>query len=157
MNFCAFELITKNFCFFFAVPAVIALKSYQRRSKICLNKRWHSIRCTLHGFGYEAILNFVNFRSINCFTYLAKPTILDFALIHFSGNENYETAMASYVSAIITGSEYCTVNIQRHTDDYIIRRMIKCSSNLGCYLQAAILCQVSFFFALFKPSVSNIV
>lgn len=68
---------------------------------------------------------------------------LHLALAHFAGNENYETAMASYVSAIITGSEYCTVNIQRQIDDYIIRRMIKCSSNLGCYLQAAILCQVS--------------
>lgn len=65
--------------------------------------------------------------------------------VNFAGNENYETAMASYVSAIITGSEYCTMNIQRQTDDYIIRRMIKCSSNLGCYLQAAILCQVSCF------------
>lgn len=57
------------------------------------------------------------------------------------GNENYEAAMASYVNAIITASEYCTINTQRQFDDYIIRRMIKCSSNLGCYMQAAILCQ----------------
>lgn len=57
-------------------------------------------------------------------------------------NENYESAMSSYVNAIITGSEYCTVNIQRQIDDYIVRRMIKCSSQLGCYMQAAILCQV---------------
>lgn len=58
-------------------------------------------------------------------------------------NENYEPAMAAYVNAIITGSEYCTVNIQRQIDDYIVRRMIKCTSQLGCYMQAAILCQVS--------------
>lgn len=51
--------------------------------------------------------------------------------------------MTSYVKAIITGSEYCTVNLEQNIDDYIIRRMIKCCSNLGCYMQAAILCQVN--------------
>lgn len=50
--------------------------------------------------------------------------------------------MASYVNGIITGSEYCTINLEQHIDDYIIRRMIKCCSNLGCYMQAAVLCQV---------------
>lgn len=52
--------------------------------------------------------------------------------------------MACYVSTILTGSEYCTLHLQRQIDDYIIRRMIKCSSSLGCYMQAAILCQVSY-------------
>lgn len=56
-------------------------------------------------------------------------------------NDNYEVAMACYVSAIMIGSEYCTMNLQRQIDDYIIRRMIKCSTNLGCCMQAAILCQ----------------
>lgn len=56
-------------------------------------------------------------------------------------NENFEVAMACYVNAIMTGSEYCTLNLQRQIDDYIIRRMIKCSTNLGCSIQAAILCQ----------------
>lgn len=50
--------------------------------------------------------------------------------------------MSSYVNAILTGSEYCTANLDQHTDDYIVRRMIKCCSNLGCFMQAAVLCQV---------------
>lgn len=56
-------------------------------------------------------------------------------------NENNEVAMACYINAIMVGSEYCTMNLQRQIDDYIIRRMIKCSTNLGCCMQAAILCQ----------------
>lgn len=58
------------------------------------------------------------------------------------GNDNYEAAMSSYVNAILTGTEYCTVNLEQNIDDYIIRRMIKCCSNLGCFMQAAVLCQV---------------
>lgn len=50
--------------------------------------------------------------------------------------------MSSYVNAIVTGTEYCTSNLEQHIDDYIIRRMMKCSTNLGCYMQAAVLCQV---------------
>ncbi|XP_031630488.1 integrator complex subunit 8 isoform X3 [Contarinia nasturtii] len=56
-------------------------------------------------------------------------------------NDNYEAAMSSYVNAILTGSEYFSVNLEQHVDDYIIRRMIKCCSNLGCFTQAAVLCQ----------------
>lgn len=56
--------------------------------------------------------------------------------------------MSSYVNAILTGSEYFMVNLEQHIDDYIIRRMIKCCSNLGCFMQAAVLCQVIFFFKL---------
>lgn len=52
--------------------------------------------------------------------------------------------MSSYVNAILTGSEYFMVNLEQHIDDYIIRRMIKCCSNLGCYMAAYVLCQVTF-------------
>ncbi|KAL1380727.1 hypothetical protein pipiens_013974 [Culex pipiens pipiens] len=53
-------------------------------------------------------------------------------------NLNHEAAMRNYVGALIAGSEY----LQRPLlDDFIIRRMIKCSSNLGCFMQAAVLCQ----------------
>lgn len=54
--------------------------------------------------------------------------------------------MSSYVNAILTGSEYFMVNLEQHIDDYIIRRMIKCCSNLGCFMQAAVLCQVPISF-----------
>ncbi|XP_058460613.1 integrator complex subunit 8 [Malaya genurostris] len=57
-------------------------------------------------------------------------------------NGNYEAAMRYYVTALISGSEYCTIHLQRPLlDDFIIRRMIKCCSNLGCFMQAAVLCQ----------------
>lgn len=55
---------------------------------------------------------------------------------------NYEAAMRYYVTALISGSEYCTIHLQRPLlDDFIVRRMIKCCSNLGCFMQAAVLCQ----------------
>lgn len=73
----------------------------------------------------------------NCFPRFKK----NFNLF-FEGNENYEAAISSYITAIVTGSEYCTVHLHRQIDDYIIRRMIKCATNLGCYMQAYILCQV---------------
>lgn len=61
----------------------------------------------------------------------------------FTVNGNHESAMKYYVNVLITGSDYCTLNLQKPlVDDYIIRRMIKCSSNLGCYMQATVLCQV---------------
>lgn len=57
-------------------------------------------------------------------------------------NGNFEVAMRYYVAALVSGSEYCTIHLQRPLiDDFIIRRMIKCSSNLGCFMQAAVLCQ----------------
>lgn len=57
-------------------------------------------------------------------------------------NGSYESAMKYYVTVLITGSEYCTVPLVRPTiDEHIIRRMIKCTTNLGSYMQAAILCQ----------------
>lgn len=55
---------------------------------------------------------------------------------------NYEAAMRQYVSALIICTDYCTSPIQKQLiDDYTIKRMIKCSNQLGCYIQAAVLCQ----------------
>jgi integrator complex subunit 8 len=57
-------------------------------------------------------------------------------------NNNNEAAMKYYVASIIIATEYCSLPIQRPLiDENIIRKMIKCSSNLGCYLQSAVLCQ----------------
>lgn len=50
--------------------------------------------------------------------------------------------MACYVNVLLTGTEYCTVHLQRPLlDDHIVKRMIKACLNLGCNMQAAILCQ----------------
>lgn len=58
-------------------------------------------------------------------------------------NENNETAMACYVNTLLTGTEFCTLHLQRPLlDDYIVRRMIKAALNLGCNMQAAVLCQL---------------
>lgn len=60
-------------------------------------------------------------------------------------NGNNEAAMKYYVQTLILTTDYCTVPIQpiqrMHTDEGIVKKMIKCSSNLGCFLQAAVLCQ----------------
>lgn len=57
-------------------------------------------------------------------------------------NFNNEAAMKYYVQSIIIATEYCSLPIQRPLiDENIIRKMIKSSSNLGCYLQSAVLCQ----------------
>lgn len=57
-------------------------------------------------------------------------------------NGSYESAMKYYVTVLITGSEYCNFTLVRpNIDEHIIRRMIKCTTNLGSYMQAAILCQ----------------
>ena len=61
--------------------------------------------------------------------------------VEFVAN-NFEAAMRYYVTALISGTEYCTVHLQRPlVDDFLIRRMVKCSTNLGCFVQAAVLCQ----------------
>ena len=55
---------------------------------------------------------------------------------------NNEAAMKYYVQSIIIATDYCSLPIQRPViDENIIKKMIKCSSNLGCFLQSAILCQ----------------
>lgn len=57
-------------------------------------------------------------------------------------NGNNEAAMKYYVQSLIISTEYCSLPIQRPlVDDFLIKKMIKCSSNLGCFLQSAVLCQ----------------
>lgn len=57
-------------------------------------------------------------------------------------NGNNEAAMKFYVQSIIIATEYCSLPIQRPlVDENIVRKLIRCSSNLGCYLQTAVLCQ----------------
>ncbi|KAH8370057.1 hypothetical protein KR093_002027 [Drosophila rubida] len=55
---------------------------------------------------------------------------------------NNESAMRCYVNALVTGTDYCTLPLQRNVvDDYVIRKMIRCAANLGCHMQATVLCQ----------------
>lgn len=55
---------------------------------------------------------------------------------------NNETAMRYYVTAVVSASEYCTTHLNRPIiDDLLLRRMIKCCSNMGCHVQAAVLHQ----------------
>lgn len=64
------------------------------------------------------------------------------------------------MNAILTGSEYFTLNLDQHIDDYIIRKMIKCCSNLGYSMQATVLCQVimvPFFFFTQKNIDKNVI
>lgn len=57
-------------------------------------------------------------------------------------NGNNEAAMKYYVQSLVISTEYCSLPIQRPlVDDSLIKKMIKCSSNLGCFLQSAVLCQ----------------
>ncbi|XP_037955324.1 integrator complex subunit 8-like [Teleopsis dalmanni] len=57
-------------------------------------------------------------------------------------NNNNEAAMRCYVNALISGTEYCHSPLQRNVaDDFLIRRMMRCAVNLGCFTQATILCQ----------------
>ncbi|XP_026482368.1 integrator complex subunit 8-like [Ctenocephalides felis] len=61
---------------------------------------------------------------------------LDFVYGHF------ESAMRKYIEAIIVGSEYMTLPLNKPLiDDTLIRRMIKTCCSLGCNTQAAVLCQ----------------
>ncbi|GAB0099054.1 Integrator complex subunit 8 [Sergentomyia squamirostris] len=61
-------------------------------------------------------------------------------LEYMSGNN--EAAIRGYVNALITGTEYCTLHLQKPLiDDALVRRMIRCSTNLGCHMQATVLCQ----------------
>lgn len=57
-------------------------------------------------------------------------------------NGNNETAMRFYVTSLISASEYCTTHLNRPIiDDLLLRRMIRCCSNMGCHVQAAVLHQ----------------
>lgn len=65
--------------------------------------------------------------------------------------------MRCYVNALITGTDYSTFPLQRNVaDDYIIHKMIRCSSNLGCHMQATVLCQVKICFCIFVSKHSTI-
>lgn len=58
---------------------------------------------------------------------------------------HFESAMRKYIEAIIVGSDYMTLPLNKPLiDDTLIRRMIKTCFNLGCNTQAAVLCQVIF-------------
>lgn len=55
---------------------------------------------------------------------------------------NNESAMKLYVSALVAGTENCTIPMTKQlADDQTIKKMIKCTSNLGCYMQSVLLCQ----------------
>lgn len=57
-------------------------------------------------------------------------------------NGNNEAAMRYYVTAVVSASEYCTTHLNRPIiDDVLLRRMIRCCSNMGCHVQAAVLHQ----------------
>lgn len=57
-------------------------------------------------------------------------------------NGNNEAAMKYFVQSIIISTDYGSLPIQRPLiDENIVKKMIKCSSNLGCFLQSAVLCQ----------------
>nr|XP_022899838.1 integrator complex subunit 8 [Onthophagus taurus] len=53
--------------------------------------------------------------------------------------EKYEHALNYYLKSLITAYEYFIIPIR--SDDFLFRRMIKSSASLGCYTQAAVLCQ----------------
>ncbi|GJQ85413.1 hypothetical protein Trydic_g23844 [Trypoxylus dichotomus] len=53
--------------------------------------------------------------------------------------EKYENALNYYLKSLIMCNEYFNIPIRQ--DDHIYRRMIKSCASLGCYTQAAVLCQ----------------
>ncbi len=95
-------------------------------------------------------LNLVSFVRITIS--INKKINFNFSFTMAKANENNEAAMACYTNVLITGSEYCSSPLQRPVnerqviDDHLVKRMIKCCLNLGCNMQAAILCQVKYFF-----------
>lgn len=57
-------------------------------------------------------------------------------------NGNNESAMKFYVQSIVIATEHCTLPVARPLiDENVIKKMIKCTSNIGCYLQSVVLCQ----------------
>lgn len=55
---------------------------------------------------------------------------------------NNEAAMKMYVSALVAGTENCNLPITKQlADDQTIKKMIKCTSNLGYYMQSVLLSQ----------------
>lgn len=97
-------------------------------------------------------VNGYNVRSLSeCLSQLLKQGLklypMNISWIKLQGdlefvNNNNEAAMKYYVASIVIATDYCSLPIQRPLiDENIIRKMIKSSSNLGCYLQSAVLCQ----------------
>lgn len=61
--------------------------------------------------------------------------------INFS-NSHYETAMRYYVeSLVVTTDHFNQPFMKGNGDDNVIKRMIKCCSQVNCHTQAAILSQ----------------
>ncbi|XP_030752565.1 integrator complex subunit 8 [Sitophilus oryzae] len=54
-------------------------------------------------------------------------------------NGNYKISMSFYLKSLIICNDY--FNLPIRYDDHVTRRMIKCCQALGCYTQAAVLCQ----------------
>lgn len=54
-------------------------------------------------------------------------------------NGNYKISLSFYLKSLIICYDY--FNIPIRFDDHVFRRMIKCCQSLGCYTQAAVLCQ----------------
>ena len=53
--------------------------------------------------------------------------------------EKYESALNYYLKSLVIFNEYFNIPIKQ--DDHIYRRMIKSCASLGCFTQAAVLCQ----------------
>ncbi|KAJ8912846.1 hypothetical protein NQ315_007978 [Exocentrus adspersus] len=52
---------------------------------------------------------------------------------------HYRTSLSYYLKSLMIFNDY--FNIPVRNEDHIFRRMVKCCTNLGCYTQAAVLCQ----------------
>ncbi|KAH8284495.1 hypothetical protein KR018_000094 [Drosophila ironensis] len=90
-----------------------------------------SVSETLHWLLSEALTHYPQ-----TISWLKMKGDLDLAI------GNNESAMRCYVNALVTGTDYCTMPLQRNVaDDYVIRKMIRCAANLGCHMQATVLCQ----------------
>lgn len=58
------------------------------------------------------------------------------------GNSHYETALRYYLESIIISTDYFNQPVcKASVEDHVIKRMIKCCTNINCHTQAAILTQ----------------
>lgn len=104
---------------------------------------WPNSVSNANGYSSKAVGETINMLLKQGFQYYPNhiPWLKIKGDLEFASN-NFEAAMKYYVTVLITGTEYCTMMLQKPVwYNEIVRRMIKCSSNLGCYMQAAILCQ----------------
>jgi integrator complex subunit 8 len=104
---------------------------------------WPMSISNVNGYNIKSlaeILNYLLRQSLKLYPMNIPWVKLQGDLEFVSGNN--ESAMKYYVQSIIISTEYCTLPMQRPLiDENIIRKMIKCTSNLGCFLQSAVLCQ----------------